>query len=51
MEGNARRLVVPAPAKLNAFLHVTGRRGDGYHTLESHPDNRVLKETMQRFEP
>jgi 4-diphosphocytidyl-2-C-methyl-D-erythritol kinase len=28
-------LVVPAPAKLNAFLHVTGRRDDGYHTLES----------------
>jgi 4-diphosphocytidyl-2-C-methyl-D-erythritol kinase len=28
-------LVVPAPAKVNLFLHVTGRRGDGYHTLES----------------
>jgi 4-diphosphocytidyl-2-C-methyl-D-erythritol kinase len=28
-------LVVSAPAKVNLFLHVTGRRDDGYHTLES----------------
>ena len=26
---------VPAPAKINRFLHVTGRRDDGYHLLES----------------
>jgi 4-diphosphocytidyl-2-C-methyl-D-erythritol kinase len=25
----------PAPAKLNLFLHVTGRRTDGYHLLQS----------------
>ncbi|MBU0725706.1 MAG: 4-(cytidine 5'-diphospho)-2-C-methyl-D-erythritol kinase [Alphaproteobacteria bacterium] len=25
----------PAPAKLNLFLHVTGRRPDGYHLLDS----------------
>jgi len=25
----------PAPAKLNLFLHVTGQREDGYHTLET----------------
>jgi 4-diphosphocytidyl-2-C-methyl-D-erythritol kinase len=28
-------LVWPAPAKLNLFLHVTGRRPDGYHTLQT----------------
>ena len=26
---------VPAPAKLNLFLHVVGRRGDGMHLIES----------------
>lgn len=26
---------VAAPAKLNLFLHVTGRRNDGYHLLQS----------------
>ncbi|WP_424859582.1 4-(cytidine 5'-diphospho)-2-C-methyl-D-erythritol kinase [Tepidimonas sp. HKU77] len=30
-----RLLDVPAPAKLNLFLHVTGRRADGYHELQS----------------
>lgn len=25
----------PAPAKLNLFLHVTGRRADGYHILQT----------------
>ncbi len=28
-------LALPAPAKVNYFLHVTGRRDDGYHTLET----------------
>jgi len=27
--------VYPAPAKLNLFLHVTGRRTDGYHLLQT----------------
>jgi 4-diphosphocytidyl-2-C-methyl-D-erythritol kinase len=26
---------LPAPAKLNLFLHITGRRDDGYHLLQS----------------
>ena len=25
----------PAPAKINLFLHVTGRRADGYHELQT----------------
>ena len=25
----------PAPAKLNLFLHITGRRADGYHNLQT----------------
>lgn len=28
-------ITVIAPAKINLFLHITGRRGDGYHLLES----------------
>lgn len=28
-------LRIPAPAKLNLFLHIVGRRPDGYHLLQS----------------
>jgi 4-diphosphocytidyl-2-C-methyl-D-erythritol kinase len=28
-------LTLPAPAKLNLFLHITGRRPDGYHNLQT----------------
>ena len=28
-------LSLPAPAKLNLFLHITGRRKDGYHLLQT----------------
>jgi 4-diphosphocytidyl-2C-methyl-D-erythritol kinase len=28
-------LLLPCPAKLNLFLHITGRRPDGYHTLQT----------------
>ena len=29
------QLTCPAPAKLNLFLHVVGRRPDGYHLLQT----------------
>lgn len=35
MSGEAGFLRCPAPAKLNLFLHVVGRRPDGYHLLQS----------------
>lgn len=28
-------LDIPAPAKINLFLHITGRRADGYHLMQS----------------
>ena len=31
----ATTLSLPAPAKLNLFLHITGRRDDGYHLLQT----------------
>lgn len=30
-----KALVLPAPAKLNRLLHITGRRPDGYHELQT----------------
>ena len=43
----------PAPAKVNLFLHITGRRADGYHLLQSvfrlldHADTIHLKPNDQ----
>ena len=30
-----RAFALPAPAKINLFLHVLGRRNDGYHELQT----------------
>ena len=32
---SSNALTLPAPAKLNLFLHVTGRRDDNYHLVET----------------
>ncbi len=40
----------PAPAKLNLFLHVTGRRADGYHELQTAFRLIDLADTL-RFTP
>jgi len=32
---NPTTLTCPAPAKLNLFLHIVGRRDDGYHLLQT----------------
>lgn len=35
MSKTENMLSLPAPAKLNRMLHITGRRSDGYHTLQT----------------
>lgn len=32
---HSKTLKLPAPAKINHFLHITGRRADGYHLLQT----------------
>src|ERR1700722_4804663 len=33
--GNGRFSIWPSPAKINLFLHIIGRRADGYHLLQT----------------
>jgi 4-diphosphocytidyl-2-C-methyl-D-erythritol kinase len=40
----------PAPAKINLFLHVVGRRGDGYHLLQT-VFRFIDRADQLRFEP
>ena len=41
------RVRVGAPAKLNLYLHVTGRRADGYHELDSLVTFTALADTLE----
>ena len=41
------RVRVGAPAKLNLYLHVTGRRDDGYHELDSLVTFTALTDTLE----
>ncbi len=43
-------LVLPSPAKINLFLHITGRRADGYHELQTLFQFLDYGDTM-RFRP
>jgi 4-diphosphocytidyl-2-C-methyl-D-erythritol kinase len=40
------RVVEPAPAKINLCLHVTGRRADGYHLLDSLVAFATVQDTL-----
>ena len=40
-------LSLPAPAKINRYLHITGRRADGYHLLDTEFELIDLCDTVQ----
>ncbi len=43
------RIVMTAPAKINLTLDVTGRRADGYHTLDTVMQSISLCDTVEMF--
>jgi len=46
MIGPRQLLGLPAPAKVNLFLHVVGRRSDGYHEIQSAMVPVALADTL-----
>lgn len=42
----SQKIVVEAPAKINLFLHVVGRRSDGYHDIETLMQKIDLHDTL-----
>jgi len=46
-ERTLRELVVEAPAKINLYLAVTGRRADGYHDLATFMQKLQLGDTLR----
>ena len=42
-----KQLTLPAPAKLNLFLHITGRRDNGYHELETLFQFLTIADTLE----
>ncbi len=44
--GNTRSIVVEAPAKLNLYLEILGRRDDGYHEIDTVMQTIDLADTL-----
>ncbi len=45
--GNSKHLTIKAPAKVNLYLEVTGRRPDGYHDLLTFMQKLELADTLE----
>ena len=45
--GNSNHMIVKAPAKVNLYLEVTGRRADGYHDLRTFMQKLDLADTLK----
>ena len=43
------KILLKAPAKINLFLRILGRREDGYHLLESHMHKIGLYDQLELY--